>query len=180
MILIVGASASGKTVIAKYLIDTYHFKKFVTSTTRPVRVGEKQNIDYHFLTDEEFDTKIANNDFIEHVTYNGYKYGSERKEIGTNKILIVEPKGLETYLALKDNSIISFYIECDEKIRESRMITRNDNKDDIKKRIMNDRNIFTRQLENKVNYTIDSSFTKIQEIGDQIYKLYTARVTGTN
>ena len=84
MILIVGASASGKTVIAKYLIDTYHFKKFVTSTTRPMRIGEKQNIDYHFLNDEEFDTKIANNDFVEHVTYNGYKYGSERKEIGTN------------------------------------------------------------------------------------------------
>jgi len=180
MILIVGASASGKTVIAKYLIDTYHFKKFVTSTTRPMRIGEKQNIDYHFLNNEEFDAKISNNDFVEHVTYNGYKYGSERKEIGTNKILIVEPKGLETYLALKDKTIVSFYIECDEKTRINRMNARNDNKQDIKKRIENDRTIFTSELENKVNYFIDSSCANIQEIGDKIYNLYTAQVTGSN
>jgi guanylate kinase len=180
MILIVGASASGKTVIGKYLIDTYHFKKFVTSTTRPMRIGEKQNIDYHFLTDKEFDEKIKNNEFIEYTTYNGYMYGSERKEIGTNKILIVEPNGLNAYIALKDRTIITFFIKCDENVRKERMILRNDDPKEIKKRLKNDALLFTNSLENDVDYTIDSSFTKKEEIGDKIYKLYLTKVTASN
>ena len=60
------------------------------------------------------------------------------------------------------------------------MNARNDNKHDIKKRIENDRTIFTSELENKVNYFIDSSCANIQEIGDKIYNLYTAQVTGSN
>ena len=47
MIILVGQSASGKTSIAKDLIERYGFKKFVTHTTRKPRIGEIQDIDYH-------------------------------------------------------------------------------------------------------------------------------------
>jgi len=177
MILIVGASASGKTVIGKYLIDTYHFKKFVTTTTRPMRANEKQNIDYHFVSETEFLEKVKSNSFIEYTTYNGYYYGSEKKELANNKILIVEPNGLKAYLGLKDRSIVSFYIDCDEKTRKTRMITRKDNMEDIIKRLNNDRNLFTNNLENLVDYTINSTYTKTEEISDEIYKLYLAKIT---
>jgi Guanylate kinase len=172
MIILVGASASGKTAIARYLIDTFHFKKFVTTTTRKMRIGEKQNIDYHFLTNEEFENKIKNNSFIEYTTYNGFNYGSEQNEIGANKILIVEPNGLNSYLALNDKSIVTFYIECDKKIREKRMIERKDDSREIKERILGDEKIFTNLLKTKVNFTLDSSTDDIKTIGDKIYNLY--------
>ena len=49
MVILVGASASGKSVVAKDMIKRYGFSKVVTYTTRSIRVGEVNNIDYHFL-----------------------------------------------------------------------------------------------------------------------------------
>ena len=61
MIILIGPSASGKTSIAKELIEKYNFKKFVTNTTRKMRVGEINDIDYHFITKEQFLDKLKNN-----------------------------------------------------------------------------------------------------------------------
>ena len=46
MIILVGPSASGKTEIAKILIKEYGYQKFVTTTTRNIRINEKDNVDY--------------------------------------------------------------------------------------------------------------------------------------
>ena len=58
MIILVGASASGKTEIAKLIIKKYGFKKMVTTTTRPMRAGEVADIDYHFISKEEFTFRV--------------------------------------------------------------------------------------------------------------------------
>ena len=60
MIIIVGASASGKTEITKVLIKDYNYHKCVTTTTRLPRVGEVDGKDYHFLNHETFMNKIKN------------------------------------------------------------------------------------------------------------------------
>ena len=54
MIILVGPSASGKTEIAKILIKEYGYQKFVTTTTRNIRINEKDNADYHFINKEQF------------------------------------------------------------------------------------------------------------------------------
>lgn len=181
MIILVGASASGKTVIGKYLISNFHFKKFVTTTTRDMRLNEKQNIDYHFISKEEFFNRIANNDFIEYTEYNGKLYGSEKKEIATNKILILEPNGLKHYLKLNDkNTIVTFYIKCAKNIRIERMEERKDDEVEIKKRIDNDENIFTDELDSLVDYVVDSSNKNVEEMGNLIYKLYVEKITSSH
>ena len=53
MIILVGASASGKTEIAKILYKK-GYKKCVTTTTRQIRPSEVNGIDYHFITKEDF------------------------------------------------------------------------------------------------------------------------------
>ena len=55
MIVLVGASASGKTELAKQLYQTYGYKKCITTTTREPRKNEVDGIDYHFLSQETFD-----------------------------------------------------------------------------------------------------------------------------
>lgn len=172
MIIIVGASASGKTVIAKYLIEKYGFKKFITTTTRKPRQGEENDVDYHFVSDEVFNEKIQNNEFVEHVSYSDKKYGSEKREIDDNKILIVEPKGLTSYLRLHNKSIVTFYLKCNKEVRFNRMIERNDDVEEINKRIEHDDEIFTLEVSKKVNYIIDSSTDSVQNLSEQIYKLY--------
>ena len=50
MIILVGASATGKSVVVKKMKDLFNVEKLVTYTTRPMRVGEVNDIDYHFIT----------------------------------------------------------------------------------------------------------------------------------
>ena len=172
MIILVGASASGKTVICNELINTFGMEKFVTTTTRKIRPNEKNNLDYHFISKKEFLEKIKNNEFIEYVEYNNNLYGSEKKHIDNNKVIILEPNGLEHFLKMNDKSIVSFYIDCNETICEKRMHERGDNNEDIKKRIINDRLVFTNNLKKEVNYVINSENSSIKDLAKEIYTLY--------
>ena len=97
MIVLVGASASGKTEIAKLIIKNHGFEKMVTTTTRPMRIGEVRDVDYHFLTKEEFLKRKDNNDFLETTLYNGNYYGTQRSDVGDNKVVIVEIEGANIY-----------------------------------------------------------------------------------
>ena len=74
MLVLVGPSASGKSAIVKCLTKKYGLEKFITCTTRSMRVGEVDNVDYHFLTQDEFSKLYENNEFIETVYYNGNYY----------------------------------------------------------------------------------------------------------
>lgn len=172
MILLTGASASGKTVVGQKLIEKYGFKKFITTTTRPMRVGEVNDVDYHFVSNEEFNRKIINGEFVEHIRYTNNQYGSEKREIGDNKVLVCEANGLIYYTALKDPSIVTFYMKCDEEVRRQRMILRGDKLEDIELRLKNDATWFSDDVEKLADYTIDSSTLSVDEYCDQIYKLY--------
>jgi len=53
----------------------------VSATTRAPRPGERDGVDYHFLSEEEFDRRVAAGDFVEHACYSGHKYGTLRSEL---------------------------------------------------------------------------------------------------
>lgn len=175
MIILVGPSACGKTVMAKALIEKFNFKKFVTTTTRKMRIGEINDVDYHFVDEQTFLEKIKNNEFIEYVKYNENYYGSEKNEIGDKKVIILEPNGLKHFLSLNDKSFVSFYITCDPKVREARMIERGDKKEDIDKRLLNDIFVFDDSLKDIVDFSLDSSTLSIDELARTIYFLYEAK-----
>ena len=69
MLVLVGPSASGKSAIVKCLTKKYGLEKFITCTTRKVRVGEIDGVDYHFLSEEEFSNLYNNDEFIEGEIY---------------------------------------------------------------------------------------------------------------
>ena len=172
MIVLVGASASGKTEIAKLIIKKYGFEKMVTTTTRPMRVGEVNDVDYHFITKEEFLRRLDNNEFLETANYNDNYYGTNRKDVGANKVVIVEIEGANRlYRELKD-SIMIFYLEATEEERIRRMEKRCDKKEDIIKRIQNDRIYFSYDKLDHVDYQITTDGKTLDELSDYIYNQY--------
>lgn len=175
MIVLVGASASGKTEVCKDLINRYGFKKFVTTTTRQMRVGETNNIDYHFISVCEFNSKVNNNDFIEYVSYSGNFYGSTYDEVGDNKVVILEPNGVNSFYSKLKDKVVIFYLDCDEDVRVDRMRKRKDKEEDIKRRIENDRISFKTNLLKHIDLVINSNNLSIEEISDVIYKSYNSR-----
>ena len=173
MIVLAGASASGKTEVAKLLAKKYGITKIVTTTTRPKRKGEVDGVDYFFVTHEQFEEMIRENKFVEYTLYNGQMYGSTKDQIAKDKCVVIDPAGLRSYTALNDKSIISFFLDADEKTRHERMLSRGDDLDKVKSRIAHDRKAFKKENIVKVDYVIkNSSDDVLESVADQIYKIY--------
>lgn len=173
MIVLAGASASGKTEIAKLLAKKYGITKIVTTTTRAKRKGEVDGVDYFFVTPQRFEEMIREDKFVEYTLFNGNMYGSTKDQIAKDKCVVIDPAGLRSYIALKDDSIVTFYLEADEKTRYDRMLSRGDDAEKINSRIAHDREAFKKENIVKVDYIIkNSSDDVLEDVVDKIYKIY--------
>ena len=172
MIVLAGASASGKTEVAKLLAKKYGIVKIITTTTRDMRVGEVNKRDYFFISKEEFERKIQAGDFVEYTFYNGNLYGSTKDQIADNKCVVIDPAGLRSYIALNNPTIMTFFLEADEETRRKRMLERGDGEEKVASRIAHDRELFKKENIVKVDYIIDSNNHNIEEVTDLIYNYY--------
>jgi guanylate kinase len=100
LIVFSAPSGTGKSTVAKLVMERLGSLEFsVSATTRPMRAGERDGVDYHFLAREEFEKKIAENGFIEHEFFFGNFYGtlldktSEAIEAGRNLLFDLDVKG---------------------------------------------------------------------------------------
>jgi guanylate kinase len=80
--VITGPSGVGKGTLIRGLLERVPgLELSVSATTRAPRPGERDGVDYHFLSEEEFDRRVAAGDFVEHASYSGHKYGTLRSEL---------------------------------------------------------------------------------------------------
>lgn len=99
MIVISGPAGSGKGTVNAHLLATGDFAYSVSATTRAPRPGEVDGVNYHFISREEFQHRIASGDMLEYTEYCGNYYGTPRKEAeevlesGKNLILEIEVEG---------------------------------------------------------------------------------------
>ena len=101
MILVVsGPSGSGKSTLCAGMFEQFDGLEFsVSCTTRAPRGQEKHGVDYHFLTVEQFEEHIRNNDFIEYANVHGNYYGTlksevyDRTERGIDVLLDIDVQG---------------------------------------------------------------------------------------
>jgi guanylate kinase len=77
-------SGAGKTTLVDALRETSEFVYSISCTTRPARAGEINGEDYQFLSDEEFDARAQNSEFLEHAVVHGHQYGTLLKPIAEN------------------------------------------------------------------------------------------------
>ena len=173
MIVLSGASASGKTEAAKMLMAKYGIQKAITTTTRPMRVHEVDGRDYFFVSQEKFNQLIKEDKFVEYTNYNGNYYGSTKDQIANDRVVVIDLEGLKSYSRLNDKRIVTFYLSTCEEIRYKRMLERGDKEEDAKRRIENDRRVFDHNQIPNVDYKIDSENRSIEEVADLVYQLYT-------
>jgi guanylate kinase len=83
LLLFCGPSGSGKTTIVHHLLKKDTRLAFsVSATTRPIRANEKDGVDYHFLSVDEFVRRIRNDEFVEwEEVYPDRFYGTLKMEI---------------------------------------------------------------------------------------------------
>lgn len=81
LIILTGPSGAGKDEVMKKLLDRPNFDRIVTCTSRPIRPGEKNGKDYHFMTRQEFESMVAAGQLFEYVEYAGDYKGTKTKDI---------------------------------------------------------------------------------------------------
>lgn len=175
MIILVGKSASGKTEIAKRLRSLYGIVKAVTHTTRPMRKGERNGVDYYFVTKEEFLRLAEQGAFVETTEYNGNYYGCSKKEIAEGKCVVVDPSGLRAFKALGDKRIVSFALLANEETRRKRMESRGDERESILRRIENDEATFS-NIEGETDFAIVTDDKDIDELAKSVKEDYEAEL----
>lgn len=141
-IVISGPSGVGKGTIVKRLVDELGLALSTSMTTRDMRVGEVDGVDYYFTNKEDFERRINNNEFIEYATYNDNYYGTLKKEVqdkldkGINVICEIEVQGAMQIKKLFSNSLLIYIMAPSIEELRDRLIKRNtETIDVIEKRI---------------------------------------------
>lgn len=100
VVTVTGPSSAGKTVLSNALAS-HGFEPLVSTTTRPIRKGEKDGRDYHFVSRAAFEQMLQDNALIEDVVYDGNYYGVSAQEAmrafeqGKPAVLVAEPHGCQ-------------------------------------------------------------------------------------
>jgi guanylate kinase len=85
ILVVSGPSGSGKTSLARAVCEEFGDKAYfsISSTTRAIREGEKDGVDYFFLTKEEFIKDIEEGYFLEWAEVHGNFYGTSKRQINS-------------------------------------------------------------------------------------------------
>jgi guanylate kinase len=129
--VITGPSGVGKgTLISRLLERVPDLELSISATTREPRAGEVDGRDYHFLSREEFDRRVEEENFLEFATYSGNRYGTLRTEVqrrlaaGRSVVLEIEVQGARQVRAAMRESIQVFIAPPDPAVLRERLDAR--------------------------------------------------------
>ena len=148
-IAIVGGAASGKDYLRKRMMDR-GFIYGVSCTTRPPRkkAGEVHGKDYYFVTEDEFDKLIEDNQLVEWQEFNGWRYGITVEEFNRCDVMILNAEAVEMLSDEYRQRLFIIYLDIEESVRLDRIVDRNDPDDNYMRRIKAD----TQQFRNFSNF----------------------------
>jgi len=143
VIVITGPSGVGKGTLIRGLLERIpQLELSVSATTRAPRPGERDGVDYHFLTDAEFDRKVAAGAFVEHAAYSGRRYGTLRSELerrtaqGIPVVLEMEVQGARQVRQTLPDAVQVFIVPPSGAALRERLVGRGtDSRDDIERRL---------------------------------------------
>lgn len=179
LFIVSACSGAGKTTLVTKVIGKitpeYSISRVITYTSKTPRLGEINGIDYHFVSQEEFEQKIGESFFLEWSReYNDY-YGSPRSLIdtlatGSHAIIITDVKGAgDLYKQIQDATLIWIDVPNKE-VLKNRLVQRNsENNEQITNRIAISIKEQEKYLNSVFHYTIlnedlDNSLLKLESV----------------
>ena len=132
LLVLSAPSGGGKSSIARNLLQGRDDLGYsVSATTRPMREGEREGVDYYFLTRDEFLRRREAGEFLESATYGGHLYGTLRSEIDRifaarrHAVLDIEIEGARQIRASFPNSLHLFVLPPSAEVLIGRLKGRN-------------------------------------------------------
>ena len=174
--VITGPSGVGKgTVLNKFFEKNKGDIIYsVSATTRKPREGEKHGVNYFFITKEEFEKEIENNEFLEWAKYSDNYYGTKKEFVlnslknGVSVILEIEAQGAKKVMQEHPECVSIFIMPPNMEELEKRLRGRKTESEDM---ILKRLNIVKSELEEAKNYKyivindkVEKAFSTLQEI----------------
>ena len=173
--VISGSSGVGKgTLLKEFLRRNPNFRLSISCTTRGMREGEVDGVNYFFLNKEEFQNCINNGEFLEWAEFSGNFYGTKREfvekclENDENLILEIDTKGALQVQSLMDNAVLIFIAPPSVQELEKRLRGRHtETEEAIQKRL----NSIKLEIENSkhfdykiINDTVENAVKELERI----------------
>ena len=117
LLVVSGPSGAGKDTVVKYLMEAHpEIEISVSATTRAMRPGEEEGVNYYYMTNAQFEEKLARGEILEHVNYCGKYYGTPKSEVdrriaaGTTVVLVIEGVGAANIKRMYPESTLVFIL----------------------------------------------------------------------
>lgn len=144
MFVISAPSGAGKSTLVNALCEyDNHVQLSISHTTRPIRIGETHGVNYFFVTHQEFEEKLAKNEFLEYAKVYDHYYGTNINTIndflatGRDIILEIDYQGAAQVKTIYPNAILIFIAPPSLEILEYRLTNRNTDSPEVIKKRMN-------------------------------------------
>lgn len=181
LIILTGKTASGKDTIKAALLNKYpKLKKVITTTSRKIREGEKNGVDYHFISRDQFEDKIKKGQFLEYVEYGGNLYGTTKSELENllnnhDMIWKIDPSraGAIRDLKIFNKPVMVVYLNVSDDVVLERLKKRGLTEDEIQKRMTDDKKIWQNYHQN-YDFVVENVPGKLNETIQKIAALIVA------
>ncbi len=183
LIVISGPAGSGKGTALRHVFDSpKHGRQFafsVSATTRAPRPGEVDGVNYHYLTREDFEGRIARGELLEYTEYCGNYYGTLRSateavlESGKNLVLEIEVEGAMNVKRQYPDAVAIMLLPPSFAVQEARLRGRGtETEDKIRARLAQTRHELT-QI-GGYDYVVYNRDGRIGSVAEDIYAIVRA------
>lgn len=180
--IVTGPSGAGKDSVINAVKELgLVFTQVITTSTRPMRPNEHDGEPYYFVTREQFEQKIASQEFIEWAEVYGNLYGSTKQEVDNKLqqhdmvIVKVDPQGARSYKKIMPQAVTIFIMPPSYAYLEKRLINREtDTPVVIKQRLATAQ----RELENLLDwdYLVVNEEGKLNDAAEEVATIIREKV----
>jgi len=176
LVVISGPSGAGKSTVCRRLAEAApEIQLSVSATTRPPRPGEKEGVDYYFISRDEFERRVKAGGFAEHAEYAGNLYGTPRKQLedavahGKTIVMDIDVQGAAQVVREYPDAVTIFLAPPNFDALQKRLRGRNtDSSEAMARRIEIARNEMTHSRKYKHNVVNDDLQRAVDKILDII------------
>ncbi len=179
LVVVSGPSGCGKDTVVRRLRALHpEIELSVSATSRPMRAGEAEGVDYYYMSREEFQQKIQAGEILEHAEYSGNLYGTPKSEVdkrigqGRTVVLVIEVEGAGNIRKLYPEATTVFLMPPSMEQLEARLRGRGtEDEASIQRRLARARE----EMEYAPLYTTTLVNDEVEACADRLYEIIRQR-----